>query len=283
MKLFICGWRRRWLVFLLILLAIWGLVPGWLSIQTSFLTQFRIALPHEIIGHASLANWRALPWSVLAGLAKNSAVACFSAATLSTLVSVMAGFGFAKYEFPFKEQLFWMFLLAMMVPGMMLFLPKYLIVRDMGLINTFPAIILPCLLSPAMVFLSRQYLASIPHDIIEAARIDGASDLQVFRRIILPLALPIVVLCFISEFGLVWGDFIWQFIAAREIKTLTVGIGLFLQSWDNMAEFGNVYDMASRTGVSIEGISAACAVLQSAPMLAMFAVGQKWFVKGVRL
>lgn len=270
---------KKLLLSLSILLGILWILPAYFTFQTTVLASFTSPLN---LTRASLDTWREMPWGRLTGLFKNSLVICGANAVLSPLVSILAGYSFARYEFPGKEKLFYLVLLAMAVPGTMLFLPRYLIVADLNLTNTLLGLFAPAILSPAMVFLSRQYISGIDQDIIDAARLDGASELCVFRRIILPLSLPLVVLAAFGAFGGVWGDFMWQYLVARDYQTVTVGLGLFILGLDS----GGSMVAAENTGppgLSLESLQAAAAVIQSLPLVIIFAVGQKWFVKGVRL
>lgn len=270
--------------FLLLVLGLWFAFPAYFTLQTSFLARFALIDPLRAIRYASLGNWRLLPWDMFFKWLKNSLIVCASVSVGGMLVAMMAGYGFAKYEFPLKEQMFWLFLLGMAVPSSLLFLPKYLIVRDLGLFNTYFGMIIPVLLGPAAVFLSRQYISKIPDDVIEAAKIDGASAFGVFRYIILPLSLPIVVLLIITGFTAVWGDFMWQLMVARDanLRTFTVGVGMFLQGSMGIAELCNIEALLEK-GTSLEGLRAAASVLQATPGLILFVLGQKHFLKGLRI
>lgn len=270
--------------FLILALGLWFSFPAYFTLQTSFLARFALIDPLRAMRHAGLGNWRLLPWNMFFKWMRNSLIVCASVSVGGMLIAVMAGYGFAKHEFAFKEQIFWLFLLAMAVPSSLLFLPKYLITRDLGLFNTYLGMIIPVLLGPAAVFLSRQYISKISNDVIEAARMDGASAFGVFRHIILPLSLPIVVLLIVTGFTAAWGDFMWQLMVARDVdlRTFTVGVGMFLQGAGGSAEFANIEAFLEK-GTSIEGLQAAASVLQATPGLLLFVVGQKYFLKGLTI
>jgi len=261
-----------------ILLAVAWILPAYFTLQTTVLPTFASPLN---LGNASLKTWLDMPWSRLTKLVVNSAVVCLANAALSPVVCIMAGYAFARYDFPGKEQLFYLFLVALAVPGTMLFLPRYLIVSDLGWTNTFLGIVAPVMMNPAMVFLSRQYLSGIDQDVIDAARLDGASEFRIFRSIILPLSVPLLVLVGIGAFSAVWGDFMWQYLVARDYQTVTVGLGLFILSQDAGTQFMEVG--GPLRGLSLESMRAAASVIQSVPLVLVFAVGQKWFMRGVRL
>lgn len=254
------------------------LLPAYFTLQTTFLASFTSPLN---LTRASLDTWRDMPWGRMVWLTRNSLIVCGANTVLSPLVSILAGYSFARHDFPGKEKLFYLFLLAMAMPGTMLFLPRYLIVADMNLTNTLIGLFIPAVMSPAMVFLSRQYISGINTEVLEAARIDGASEIQVFTSMILPLSLPLVVLAAVGAFGAAWGDFMWQYLVARDYQTLTVGLGLFILSIDSGSALMGVSEVTK--GLSLDSMRAAASVVQSLPLLVIFAIGQKWFVKGVRL
>jgi len=265
----------------LILMGLFWLLPAYFTVQTSFMSKF--TSPLNLWGHAHLENWRTLPWNTLGGWAFNSLIVCAIAGCLTPVVCISAGYAFVRYEFPGKEQIFYAFLLAIAMPGIVLFLPRYLLVAKVGLTGSYAGLILPVIMSPALVFLSRQYLSHIDISIIEAARLDGASELRIFRSIVLPLSIPLVVLGVITGFGASYGDFMWQYLVGREIKTLTVGIGIFILSTAESAATGGGEILRGHTGISYESLKAATSVLQSLPPLILFIVGQKYFIKGLNI
>jgi len=272
---------------MIILLGTWFVFPAYFTLQTSFMTKFALVNPVTAWRHSSLGNWKMMPWGLLLGWLRNSLIVCCSLSILTLLVCVAAGYGFAKFDFPMKDPLFWLFLVAMIVPGTLLFLPRYLITRDMKILNTHVAMILPLILSPSMVFLSRQYLLSISNELLDAGRVDGASEVQIFRYIVLPLVKPLIVLAVLGGFSAGWGDFMWQYIVARnrDIQTMTVGLGLFMMgsAGPTGSSLSPEFTALIRQGISLEGMQAVAAILQSAPMLALFAFGQKYFLQGIKL
>lgn len=259
------------------LVGIMALLPVYFTVQTSFVGGFT---GPQNLGGATLATWRAMPWRSLGDWARNSALVVLPTTIVSPVICVAAGYGFAKHDFPLKEPMFYCFLIAMVMPGMFLFVPKYLIIRDMHMVNTLPGLILPNLLNPALVFFSRQYLVGIGGEYLDAARVDGASEWRIFRDIIVPLSIPLLILCAVQSFTVAWGDFMWQYLVARDFKTLTVGVGQFIAAHDQVAE---LWAVEGTPGVTRDSIAAAAALLQSIPLLIVFVVFQKWFIKGVRI
>lgn len=265
----------------LILMGLIWLLPVYLTVQTSFMSTF--TSPLNLWGRAHLGNWRALPWSLLGRWAFNSLIVCGIAACLSPLICISAGYAFVRYEFPGKDTIFYAFLLAIAMPGIVLFLPRYLLVAKAGLTNSHIGLALPALMLPALVFFARQYLSQIDMAIVEAARLDGASELRILWSIIFPLSMPLVVLAMIQGFTAAYRDFMWQYLAGREVQTLTAGIGLFLLSSDAAGGMGDIQLLYGRQGISMESLRAATSVLQSLPLLILFVFGQKHFLKGLRI
>lgn len=269
---------KKILTLIAILVGVVWLIPAYFTIQTSFLNAF--TSPLNLLSHAHLENWRTLPWHTLKKWALNSLIICATAAILSPLVCISAGYAFVRYNFPGKDLIFYLFLLAIAMPGITLFLPRYMMVATLDLTNTYIGLILPGVMAPISVFFARQYLSQINFEIVEAARLDGASELRILRSIIFPLAVPLIVLNVISGFGMVYGDFMWQYLVGRDIRTTTVGIGLFLLGTSTSLEWGGITE---GYGISVESIKAAASILQSLPSLILFVIGQKYFVKGMRI
>lgn len=147
-----------------------------------------------------------------------------------TLISIvfnsMAAYAFAKYRFKGKNKLFSFLLSAMIIPAQVTMLPLFLMLKSMGLINTYMAIIIPGLATIFGIFLIRQYIISIPDSLIEAARIDGATEFQIYRTLILPLARPILVTLAIFTFMATWNDFLWPLIALTDDSMYTLPVAL---------------------------------------------------------
>lgn len=279
--------KVKYLVFLaLVALAIWALLPLWLTIQTSFLAKFVIVSPLRALQYATLENWSFLPVRLIAKWLKNSIIVCGSITALVTFMSALAGFSFAKYEFPGRDKLFGLFLLAMVVPGVMIFLPKFLITVDLRLYNSYLGMIMPGLVAPSAVFLSRQYFMQFPDDVSEAARLDGASEFQIFRYIIIPLSFPLLAIISLTTFLTGWGDFMWQLLVVKNVDLYTVvmGLGMFLSGLAGPGGArggGELLIQGAGRQVNIEGLQAAASIILAIPPLILFVIGQKYFLKGL--
>ena len=150
------------------LVALWAILPPLLTLEASFMKSYAFINPLRAIKGMSLDNWRYLPYAKIARWTLNSLIVCGASTVGGTLACSLAGFGFAKYRFPFKDGLFMLFLLAMMIPPTLLFLPRFLIVRSAGLLDTHLGMIAPMLIYPAGVFFARQYISKLPDELVEA-------------------------------------------------------------------------------------------------------------------
>ena len=146
-------------------------------------------------------------------------------------LSALAGYAFAKKRFAGKEVMFWSFLSMVMVPFHVTLIPTFLLIANLGGVNEYWGLILPTLANAQAVFLMRQFIEGLPDELFEAARIDGASELRIFLRIVLPLCKPVLASLGIFVFLWHWNDFLWPLIIAKsnEMFTLTVGISSLQQ------------------------------------------------------
>jgi multiple sugar transport system permease protein len=148
---------------------------------------------------------------------------------IKLLIDSMAGYAYAKMQFPFRESLFVLTLSMLMIPLASTLLPMYLLVRWIGLQNSYPGIMLPALAAPMGVFLMRTFMAQLPRDLENAARLDGASEPYIFARIILPLCKPALVTLAIFTFLTQWMSFVWPLVIApdSDMYMLTTGLNSF--------------------------------------------------------
>jgi multiple sugar transport system permease protein len=184
------------------------------------------------------------------------------------LFMAMAGYGFAKFSFRGKEPLFFLVLITMMIPVQVTMIPTYLILNGLQLTNTLVGIALPTLVSGFSVFLFRQFMVTIPTEMLEAARIDGAGEARIFWRIILPLSKPILAVQVVLTFIAGWNSFLWPLIIANDqnLYTLSVGIALLNQQ------------IATNPSLQM-----AASTLMVAPILIVFIAFQRYVVQGFAL
>ena len=226
--------------------------------------------PQWIPTSVSLANFReAFAGSPILRWTINSFVVALSVTGFQLIFATMAGYGFAKKEFPGKEIIFWLYVSSMMIPGFALIIPLFTLMARLHLVNSYLGLIAPGLSAPFGVFLMRQFIQTLPTDLLDAAKIDGASELRVFWDIIIPLAKPGMAVLGIFVFMAQWGAFLWPLIvtSTAKMQTLPVGFAL-LANRELRINFGAL--MAAGTYMAI-------------PMLLVFFAFQRYFLKGITL
>jgi multiple sugar transport system permease protein len=196
----------------------------------------------------------------------NSALIAASVTALSLMFNTMAGYAFAKLRFAGRDKIFRALLGALVIPGQVAMIPLFALVKELGLVSTYGGVIVPGMASIFGIFLIRQYALSIPEDLLEAARIDGASERKIFWSIVVPLLKPILVTLAILTFLGTWNDFMWPLIVLTEqtLQTLPVALaGL------------------SREHVQDNELMMAGAVLTVVPVLALFLALQRYYIAGI--
>jgi multiple sugar transport system permease protein len=144
--------------------------------------------------------------------------------------SAMAAYAFARLRFPFRNQLFFVYLMGLMIPGVVLLIPNFVFIKNMGWIDTFQGIVAPAfLMSPFAVFFLRQFFLSLNQELIEAAKLDGAGQFAIFWRVALPLSsAPLMTLAILTFIGS-WNDYLWPLLVGKSenVRVLTVALGVF--------------------------------------------------------
>ncbi|WP_309065723.1 carbohydrate ABC transporter permease [Microbacterium sp.] len=185
----------------------------------------------------------------------------------NVLFSAMAGYALAKLRFRGRGAVFPLVIVSMIVPYVALFVPQFVLVVQFGLVDTLTAVILPLLVMPLSVFIMRQFAHSVPFELMEAARLDGASEARLFFGIFLPLTGPGLATVGILSFLASWNNFLWPLVVAQSQKTYTAPVGLAVAS------------QASNT-ISF-GLLLAGAMVVLLPILILFLFLQKYFIQGV--
>lgn len=162
----------------------------------------------------------------------NSMIVTGCACVLNCIISSMAAYAFAKKRFPFRDQLFAVYLATLMIPGQVTLIPVFTIIKKLGLMNTYPALFLP-IINAFGVFLVRQFMVTIPDELLEAARIDGCGENRIFAVIVLPLIKSVMVSLTIFTFITCWNDFLWPLVIVTkpEMQTLTLAISALKGSY----------------------------------------------------
>jgi len=184
------------------------------------------------------------------------------------LSSSLAGFAFAKYRFPGRELLFYLILATMMIPFFVTLIPVFFIVRQLGWIDTYQGLVVPGLASAHGIFLTRQFMVTVPAELLDAARIDGASEPMIYWRIVIPLVQPALASLGTFTFIGSWNNVLWplRVLNSRELFTLPLGIN----------SLRSLY--ADNTNLLMAGTAVAVV-----PMLLLFVFLQRYFIKGIAL
>jgi multiple sugar transport system permease protein len=186
------------------------------------------------------------------------------------LTSSIAGFAFAKYEFPGKNILFYLILATMMIPFFITLIPVFYIIRQLTWINTFQGIIVPGMFSAYGIFLMRQFILTIPDELLDAARIDGASEPGIYWRIVLPLIRPALATLGTFTFIGSWNAFLWPLLVINDRNMMTVPLGL------------NSLRLFAAETVNLN-LMLAGTVLSVLPTLIIFVFLQRYFIRGIAL
>jgi multiple sugar transport system permease protein len=160
-------------------------------------------------------------------LYRNSLILAISITLLNTFLSAMAAYAVAKIPFPGRNQLFAFMLITMMIPGVLFLIPTYVMIYNLGWVGKYHALIIPAAVTVYNIFLIRQFMIGIPNEILEAARLDGANELLVFLRIMLPLSRPALATVAILNFLGSWNDFLGPLLYLNRPETWTVQLGLY--------------------------------------------------------
>ena len=253
----------------LILFALAMFVPFWFSVSTSFKTAVEVNAPtlRNLIwpvdtttaAYTKVFDSDILRWFI------NSAFVAACWVVGRAVADSMAGYAFARMRFPGKDFVFLMVLSTLMIPGMVTLIPKFILLKNLHLLDSYGAITIPFLSSAFGIFLMKQFFESIPVELEEAARVDGASRYRMFAQIILPNAMPALTALAIFSFQGSWNAFLEPliFINDPNLRTLPLGLAYFRQTyytdWPTLM---------------------AIAVITTIPIAIFFIIFQRWFVEG---
>jgi multiple sugar transport system permease protein len=198
----------------------------------------------------------------------NSTIQAVGVTALQLLTSSLAAFAFARLRFRGRDLLFLLYLGTMMIPFQVTMIPNFIVMRLLGWIDTFQALILPPAFSAFSTFLLRQYFMSIPLDLDDAARVDGASSFRIWWQIMLPLSGPALATLAIFTFMGQWNNFLWPLVVTNSEAMRTLPVGL--------ATFQGQYSVQWH-------LLMAGSVIALVPILVIYFIGQKWFVQGITL
>jgi multiple sugar transport system permease protein len=196
----------------------------------------------------------------------NSVIVAFATTLGHVFFDTLAAYAFSKLTFPGRDRIFFIMLLALMVPFQVNLIPLYKIMATLHWTNTYLALIVPNLTSIFGIFLMRQFMLTIPGELLDAARIDGCNEFGVFRRVVVPLALPGIATLIIFTFMGTWNDFLWPRIVTSSEKLFTLPVGL---AQLHMKNTSNVAQIMAGT------------VLTALPMIIVFLFMQRQFIEGM--
>lgn len=222
-------WRTAGLHLVLIVGAVLAAAPLLWMVSASLMGpgEANSAPPPLLPRHPTLEHYRALFTSQNLGrYFLNSLVISVGGTLLAMLITGMAGYAFAKLRFRGRRPLFRGLVAGMVIPGQVAMLPMFILLREMGLINTLFGAMIPVLAPIYGIFLVRQYALSIPNDLLDAARIDGAGELRIFRSVVLPTLAPVMATLGVFTFLSAWNDFMWPLIVLSDDARYTLPVAL---------------------------------------------------------
>ena len=196
----------------------------------------------------------------------NSTIVAVAAGVLATLIATLAAYAFSFKSFVLKNKIFAVLVASMMVPGLMYVVPQFAIVQKLGWMNTYRAMIVPHLANVFGLFLLKQYMDTVPRSLVDAAKIDGANDFQIYGRIIVPLALPVIATLFLLTFQFHWSNFLWQLIVTNKesLYTVPVGLAMFKQAHEELYT-----------------LKMAASAVSIVPISVIFVLAQRYFIEGM--
>jgi ABC-type glycerol-3-phosphate transport system permease component len=255
---------------ILILLGILTFYPFVFTIITSFKDNFQFV--HNFWGVTwplHLSNYKDA-WSRISRYILNSGIVTTSSVFGVLLVASISAFTFARFNFPGRDLLFFAILSLLMIPGILTLVPSFLLVKRLGLLNTYWALILPYISGGQVfgIFILRSFIASLPEELFESARVDGASTLQTFFSIAIPLSKPILVTVAIMNILGTWNDYVWPLVTIPDgrLWTITVGIVSFSSQYSGLEMWGPMF---------------AGYVIASIPLIILFFFTMRYFIAGL--
>ena len=260
--------RKTFGYFILVLIALSMLIPFFAMLNLSFSPSNEIfSYPPKLFSkHFTFENYRNVFASIpVAKYFLNSLFVAIITTLGQVMFSAIAGYAFARLKFKGSGILFLIFLITMMVPPQVNIIPLFFLMRELHLVDTYQALIIPGFFGGFGVFMLRQYFLGLPKDLEESAKMDGCNIFQTFYKIALPLALPSIATLSIFTFVSSWNSFMWPLIitSSDRMRTLPVGLAIFKGSFREITLWGDLF---------------ACAVICTIPVIFVFLVGKKYFI-----
>jgi multiple sugar transport system permease protein len=264
-------WRAVLLHAALIAAAALTLAPLAWMVSASFMPagEANVLPPRLVPSAPTLEHYRVLFTRLdLARFFLNSALVAVVSTLLSLLLNGMAGYAFAKLRFPGRERLFRALIVGLVIPVQVGMLPLFLMLKALGLVNTYAGVILVGISSIFGIFMIRQYALGIPDDLLDAARVDGAGEGRIFWRIVLPVLRPILATLAVFTFMTTWNDFMWPLIVLSDDRLYTLPVAL-----------------ANLVGEHVQDteLMMAGSVITVLPVLILFLAVQRAYVRGITM
>lgn len=265
------NWRVILGYFILILIAFSMLYPFFAMINLSFVHSDKIFSQAGKIFYTgfTLENYRNVFQQIpLSRYFFNSLIVALITTVGQVIFAALAGYAFARLNFKYKNTIFLIILITMLIPPQVNIIPLFFLMREMHLIDTYQALILPGLFGGFGIFLMRQYFLGLPKDLEEAAKIDGCNLFESFFKIALPLAIPTVATLALFTFVTTWNSFMWPLIVtnSESMRTLPVGLAIFKGSFREITLWGELL---------------ACSVICTIPVIGVFLIGKKYFINDI--
>lgn len=256
---------------ILILIAISMLYPFFAMVNLSFVPENEIfSHPEQLIHtHLTIENYKNVFLQIpLSHYFLNSLIVATITTIGQVIFSALAGYAFARLKFKFRDWIFLGFLITMLIPPQVNIIPLFFLMRELHLVDTYQALILPGLFGGFGVFLMRQYFFGFPKELEDSAKIDGCNLFQSFFKIALPLAIPTVATLAIFTFVTTWNSFLWPLIITNSegMRTLPVGLAIFKGSFREITMWGELL---------------ACSVICTIPVIFVFLLGKKYFINDI--
>ncbi|WP_228845393.1 carbohydrate ABC transporter permease [Phototrophicus methaneseepsis] len=266
------GFARRWLLYagMLLLVVIMVLPFAWMLSTSLKAQEYILQTPPELIPNpVTLESYTGLAERIDLGRTFFNSMFVAVVGTIGQIiVAAMAAFAFARMQWRGRNTVFLLYLVTMMIPSVVLVIPQFILVRSLGWINSYMALIVPPLFSAFGTFLLRQSFLGLPKDFEEAAFVDGANYFTIFWRIILPLSQPALATLAVFSFMGLWNAYLWPLFVARRdvVMTLPVALATLQASPRALTEWNMVM---------------AGAVVTVLPILLIYMLAQRWFVSGI--
>ncbi len=265
------SWRKVFGYIILMLIALSMLYPFISMVNLSFVPNGEIFAQNGKLfySHLTLENYanvfHKIPlWKYFINSLFVALVTTFG----QVIFSAFAGYAFARMPFKYRDLIFVIILITMLVPPQVNIIPLFFLMRQLHWINTYQALIVPGLFGGFGIFMMRQYFLTLPKDLEESAKIDGCNILNTFVKIALPLAIPVIVTLAIFTFVTTWNSFMWPLIVTNteSMRTLPVGLAVFKGSFREITQWGDLL---------------ACSVICTIPVVGVFLLGRKYFINDI--